>query len=322
MSLFKSKSKNEDFDEIKEIINNNIATAMKTQRPFSQLLMLNGCPMRKVGSIGNKIRKQLLNEAKDGDLTVDQVMPRTYSLIGEYLDITDVKTFEDLNVELENEAIESTNQKLEAIRKNGFNATLPYISSGVTLGQAGRNSFGGATYLSSQFGEGQTDWKNSKVFFVENGLRIDETEQFIHYKQVDYVDYSTNADRKGLLALKRSAITFVMKNGDQIIMRVVANELDLIKHWIEFDMENIRQTNEANNTNDEGDDVLIKYYDMFEKGLITREEFMAKKEQLSQNNNENTSSNNDAPKGSYCGNCGSLVYDDSNFCTNCGNKLN
>ena len=64
MPLLKFKSENEEIKEIKEIINNNISTSMKTQRPFSQLLMLNGCPMRKVGTMGSKIRKQLLNTDK------------------------------------------------------------------------------------------------------------------------------------------------------------------------------------------------------------------------------------------------------------------
>lgn len=94
----KLRSRNVD-KEIKDIINNNVASSMRTQRSFSELLKLNGCSSFKVGSVGSKIRKQLLTEAKNGELTVESVMPRAYSLIGEFLGITDVKTFEDLTIE-------------------------------------------------------------------------------------------------------------------------------------------------------------------------------------------------------------------------------
>ena len=83
-------------EEIKEIINQNIATSFLTNHQFAELLKLNGCSSWKTGSMGSKIRKQLLNEAKNGYLTPDTVMPRAYELIGEYLKISDVKTFEDL----------------------------------------------------------------------------------------------------------------------------------------------------------------------------------------------------------------------------------
>ena len=67
---------NSDENEIKNIINSNVASSMRTQPEFSELLKLNGCPPLKLGTMGSKIRKQLLNEAKNGDLTVDAVMPR------------------------------------------------------------------------------------------------------------------------------------------------------------------------------------------------------------------------------------------------------
>lgn len=326
MPLLKINSDNNE-KEIKDLINKNIASSMRTQPSFAKLLQLNGCPTIKLGLMGSKIRKQLIKEAKNGDLTVESVMPRAYDLVGEYLGIDDVKTFKDLTVDsLGSEDLKSFNDlsaQIDSIRRNGFNATLPYTSSGVRLGQAGGNNFGGASYVSTQFGEGQTQWKNSKVFFVENGLRIDETEQFIHYKQVDYVDYSEKSDRKGLFAFKRSGITFLMKNGEQIIMRVMTDELNAIKHLIDADMKNIEKTKVTNDI--DSDDILIKYFDMFEKGLITREEFNQKKEELLYNNvNDNSllkTENNQQNKNSFCSNCGCEIDEDSNFCTNCGNKI-
>ena len=98
MALFRRKKSKTDDKEIKDIINKNIASSLRTQPSFSEILKLNGCPTFKLGSIGSKIRKQLLNEAKNGDLTVETVMPRSYELIGEFLGISEVKTFENISI--------------------------------------------------------------------------------------------------------------------------------------------------------------------------------------------------------------------------------
>lgn len=50
--------------EIENIINENVSDPMKTQKSFTEVLLLNGCPSIKLGLIGRKIRKQLLKEAK------------------------------------------------------------------------------------------------------------------------------------------------------------------------------------------------------------------------------------------------------------------
>lgn len=99
MALFGRKKSKTDDKEIKDIINKNIASSMRTQQSFANLLKLNGCSTLKLGSVGSKIRKQLLNEVKNGDLTAETVMPRAYDLIGEFLGIDSVKTFEDMAVE-------------------------------------------------------------------------------------------------------------------------------------------------------------------------------------------------------------------------------
>lgn len=96
MALFGRKKPKNDDKEIKDIINKHIASSLRTQPSFGELLKLNGCPTIKLGVMGSKIRKQLLKEAKNGDLTTESVMPRAYELIGEYLGIYEVKTFGDM----------------------------------------------------------------------------------------------------------------------------------------------------------------------------------------------------------------------------------
>ena len=103
----------------------------------------------------------------------------------------------------------------------------------------------------------------------------------------------------------------------------MANDFNAIKHCIDTDMKNIEKNVENNSSNN--DDILIKYFDMFEKGLITREEFELKKKELFNNKNNGETHlkseylQQDKPK--FCPNCGTPTDNDSNFCTNCGNKL-
>lgn len=98
---------NNNYKEIKNMINKNIASSLRTQPSFGELLRFNGCSTLKLGSVGQKIRKQLLKEAKNGDLTVETVMPRAYELIGEFLGISNVKTFEDKTLENNTHNIEN-----------------------------------------------------------------------------------------------------------------------------------------------------------------------------------------------------------------------
>lgn len=77
-------------------------------------------------------------------------------------------------------------------------------------------------------------------------------------------------------------------------------------------------------------DELLKYAELYEKGLLTKEEFDLKKSELLSINSPIAEQPNDMEeispieenlKGKFCPNCGSEVDADSNFCTDCGTKL-
>ena len=281
-----------DEKEIKDIINRNIASSIRTQDPFADLLELNGCPSIKLGSIGGKIRRQLLREAKNGELTVNSVMPRAYELICVYLEINHVRTFDDMD-----------NYKINSILEDGFDAELPHNGSNGQWGWIGGNAFGNPDYLSS------CPWKSSRILFEDDGLKIAESGEFIFYRQVGRVNYSKNYDKNEGMDRKIKDITVIMKNGEQFIMRVRADEFNVIRHCIDMDIK------EANAVNGDANDILIKYFEMFEKGLITREEFDLKKEEVYGDDSL-------LNQGSYCINCGTKLVRNSNFCHNCGNKVN
>lgn len=68
---------------------------------------------------------------------------------------------------------------------------------------------------------------------------------------------------------------------------------------------------------------LVKYAELYEKGLLTKEEFDLKKSELM--GGESTSmkqdNNIEESRSKYCPECGCEVETDSKFCSNCGNKL-
>lgn len=73
-------------------------------------------------------------------------------------------------------------------------------------------------------------------------------------------------------------------------------------------------------------DDLLKYAELYEKGLISEEEFAKLKNEIIHDGsnldiNENTKSDNEE-KNKFCPNCGCEVELGDNFCTSCGNKIN
>ena len=72
-------------------------------------------------------------------------------------------------------------------------------------------------------------------------------------------------------------------------------------------------------------DDLVKYAELYEKGLISEEEFNKLKNEIihgesNPNFNEDMESDNEENK-KFCPTCGSEVEIDSNFCSDCGYKL-
>ena len=71
-------------------------------------------------------------------------------------------------------------------------------------------------------------------------------------------------------------------------------------------------------------DKLLKLGEMYDKGLLSDDEFASlKQELLSGNNTEpvNTFEEDVETSENICGNCGSEIEEDSKFCAECGNKL-
>ena len=65
---------------------------------------------------------------------------------------------------------------------------------------------------------------------------------------------------------------------------------------------------------------LEKIANMYEKGLLTDDEFATMKQNIIGNDNNTKNNNENSTK--FCGNCGAEIIENSKFCIQCGNKIN
>lgn len=347
MPLRRLGSKN-DNDEVKEIINKNVATVMKTQYSFGELLKLNGCSSFKLGSVGSKIRKQLLKEADNGELTPETVMPRAYELIGEYLGISNVKTFEDMPVENPNQAIASQkelNKKLEKQKeieeKFGVNLTGKQWFQ-CSIEEVKYSTFSNQPKRNMDYAYVIVNEDNFEIIKESVWLKSNMGSRKIYFYNITSIDY----DARGRLHAS-SSIIINTKGAEHIQLKFVTeNDFKLMNNAFESHIEKIYRPQQTvpiqqNTSTPSSADELLKYAELYEKGLLTKEEFEMKKAELLGNpkveeieteiNQEDNYSlkqdfmeQNDISienKPNFCPNCGIPIDLGSKFCSNCGNKL-
>ncbi len=142
---------------------------------------------------------------------------------------------------------------------------------------------------------------------------------------------SLDFDARGKLHLSSSVIINT-KSAEHIQLKFVTDDnFNLMNNAFESYLEKTHNPQQAvpiqqNISTTSDADELLKYAELYEKGLLTKEEFDAKKQQILNRDNiplkEEYVNENEvelAPK--FCPNCGAPVEKGSNFCTDCGNKL-
>lgn len=137
----------------------------------------------------------------------------------------------------------------------------------------------------------------------------------VYYQNIAGIDY----DSRGIFHLSNSLI-INLKSFEHIQLKNVPENyvqyvVDMFEQYMSGENEVIVDSTENNNSNV---DDLMKYAELLEKGLITREEFDLKKTEIMGTTNEKQSSENIQK---FCGNCGSKIDSNSNFCSNCGNPI-
>lgn len=112
--------------------------------------------------------------------------------------------------------------------------------------------------------------------------------------------------------------------GNSIIFKAFINILNRLKEKNKSKAKNNELNENTNKTSENHVDRLIKLGEMYEKGLLTDEEFASMKQKLIEENNTKSKppKNNVKSSKDSCGNCGSKISPNDAFCSECGTKIN
>ncbi len=147
----------------------------------------------------------------------------------------------------------------------------------------------------------------------------------VFFYNIASIDY----DARGKLHASSSVILNT-KSAEHVQLKFVSKEnFDLMNNAYESYLKKTHEPQQVapiqqNISVTSAADELLKYAELYEKGLLTKEEFDLKKEQLlngGENVNVLQESEAEEIKPLYCSNCGTLIDEGSNFCTNCGKSV-
>ncbi len=142
-------------------------------------------------------------------------------------------------------------------------------------------------------------------------IRSDLGTRTIYFSDISSIDF----DKSGMFHVTNS-VKLIMRGGEFItLIHVGPKDYDLINNKWKLYKENQYNTKNLNsNSSQNTADDLLKYAELYEKGLLTDDEFKSFKQKLLNDSIESSSK--------FCGNCGAEISEDSKFCMNCGTKIN
>ena len=136
----------------------------------------------------------------------------------------------------------------------------------------------------------------------------------LYFYNITSIDY----DARGRFHAS-SSIIINTKSAEHVQLKFVSKEnFDLMNNAFESYIEKIHKPQQNAQIEDNiqttfNADDLLKYAELYEKGLLTEEEFASIKKKLIGSSSESSVK--------YCMNCGAEVSPDSKFCTECGTQL-
>ena len=248
MAFFKKKTQNQEQGE--KILKQKVGTKGRKNSALYQKIAKETGYLKAHKIMDNTI-DEVKKELEQNRITADEVEDRIDALI-EY----------ELGYSLDDSS-PTNNMKTDFIIK------IPYTSSGVK----GYTNIGGAL-IGSNIGEGITKWRTTTLFVRDYGVEVKSTGQQIRFS--DIVDVQTG-DSKGML-IKTVNLALFLRNNEQFVMGVMTEDVDYLTDLFRANM--VDDVLEDSGSTGSNVDELMKYADLFERGLLSQEEFEEVKKRL------------------------------------------
>lgn len=282
--------------------------------------------------VRSKVINTIKNEVENNELepTTEAINQRIEQILTENSDVDLLEKRRAKSLSKKNEFEEKFGISLTG--KQWFKCSIEEVKYSTFTNQPQRNIDSAYVIINED---------NFEIFKESVWLKSNMGTRKLYFYNITSIDF----DARGKLHASSSAIINT-KSAEHVQLKFVTkNNFDLMNNAFESYLEKthnpqqiaqIQQNIPITSTADE----LLKYAELYEKGLLTKEEFDMKKAELLGNppideneikiHDENHSLKQefaeqneitleDKPK--FCPNCGNPIDSDSNFCTNCGNKL-
>lgn len=322
MALFnsgdnKQKQKKKQAEKIlnKKLVGGMLPTSVRIA--FFNRMMNKGIKGAQQEKVRMKVLKIIKNEVENGELEpeLEEIDKRIDEILDEYSDPETLEKRKKSNQEaLEKREAKKLIKKSEIEKKFGvdltdkqwFQCSIEEIKYSTFTNQKQRNIDTAYVIINDD---------NFEIIKESVWIKSNMGTRKIFFDNIASIDF----DARGRLHLSSSVIINT-KSAEHIQLKFVSEDnFNLLNDTYEDyirkpqDVPIISQTSKA--------DDLVKYAELFEKGLITQEEFTMMKKEIIYDQSDDVEVDTFEDNKIYCTNCGCEVISEAKFCPSCGNRF-
>ena len=176
---------------------------------------------------------------------------------------------------------------------------------------------------------GKAKFKSTRFEIHDDKILIERNKQVIQLSQIKEIFEDKSFNYEVILILANDAgVPIRGRNNHRSGNRELKAFVNVLNKLIEDNKSNGANLESSVNSNanpEDKIDKLIKLGEMYDKGLLTDEEFASMKQELMSEGNDDSKEvveENVELSEDICGNCGTEISSDDAFCSECGTKLN
>lgn len=336
MALFTSGN-NEEKQKTKEaerILDETVGGLMptRTRRAFFKRMTAKGIKATKQEKVRLEVLKTIKNEVKNNQLdpTYGAINQRIEEILNEHSNqaVLD-KREENYNAASQKALAKKLKKKREIEEKFGvnlrdrqwFQCSIEEVKYSTFTNQPQRNIDTAYVIINED---------NFEIIKESVWLKSNMGTRKLFFYNITSIDY----DARGRLHAS-SGVILNTKGAEHIQLKFVTKEqFDLMNNAFESYLNKTHalpqnEPKQQNVSATSSADELLKYAELYEKGLLTKDEFDMKKAELLSIKSDIVETSNpideiipiEEPKNKFCPNCGYKLEIDSKFCSNCGYKL-